>query len=172
MYDAYNSRPKLNTSKPIDYTNAIAFGSSYRQVRKVMPKCAYRVSHKSEGMDRKVAVFKRKIAGQNVKIEMHFYQNKLFYFNYTFSYANASDREKLTEMLVDKYGVQTSNLLGNTLFDANKNCILVTEGTEFSINYIQTKNPFFEKINAIRFTQYYELASTSDVALDTLFANL
>ncbi len=172
IYDSYNSRTEITTTNPINYSDRITFGSTYRSVRKALPKCTFRVSNKSKGLDRKIAVFKRRIAGQNVKIEMHFFQDKLFFFNYTFSYANAVDRERLTQMLIEKYQVNTTDLLNNTIFDSNKNCILVTEGTEFCINYIQTENSFFEQLNTVRFSKYRDLSDQNDVTLDHLFASL
>ncbi len=126
----------------------------------------------NDQLPRTILLFKRKIAGQNVKIEMHFYKNRLFLFNTIYSYATAADRNRLTEILIEKYQIETENILHNAIFDKQDNCVVVTEGAEYSIKYFQSNNAFFKRLIEIRYAEFEELANQKDMAMENLFASL
>jgi hypothetical protein len=172
IYDKNISKQKINTKVEMEYSINIPFGASLRQVRKIMPRGTDRVYFKSEGLGRRVLLYRVKIGNQNVKIEMHFYKKSLFYYKFIFSYADATERMSLTRALINKYKLPSVDLTNHSVFDEHRNCIQVEDGIEYSISYTQMGNPFFEKIEALRVLHNEKMIANYNTHAKAVFSNL
>lgn len=166
------SKRKIATKIPIEYSPYIQFGSHIRNIKKVMPKRTYLTSFSTKGLTRKVLLYRVKIAGQNVKIEMHFHKNKLFFFKYIFSYAKPSERKELVKLLSKKYQLPNIDLSSHTIYDANQNCIYVEDYAEFTISYTETKNDFFSELEELKLLEHRQLVMSHNLKAQTLFSSL
>ena len=166
------SRRRITTKIPIEYSPFIQFGEHLRKIKKVMPKRTHLASFHTRGLSRKVLLYRVKIAGQNVKIEMHFYKNRLFFFKYIFSYAKPSERKELIKLLSKKYQIPNLDLSVHSIFDHNQNSIYVEDYTEFTLSYTETKNDFFNQLEEIKLHDHRQMVASYNLKAQTLFSSL
>jgi hypothetical protein len=170
--DKNTSKRKITTKIPIEYSPYIQFGEHIRSVKKIMPKRTYLTSYTTNGLARKVLLYRVKIAQQNVKIEMHFYKNRLFFFKYIFSYAKPSERIELIKLLSKKYQLPNVDLSSHTIYDNNQSCIYVEDYTEFTISYTETKNEFFNCLEEIKIQEHRQMITSYNLKAQILFSSL
>ncbi|UTW67276.1 hypothetical protein KFE94_03945 [bacterium SCSIO 12643] len=166
------SKRRITTKIPIEYSPFIQFGEHIKNIKKVMPKRTHLASFNTRGVLRKVLLYRVKIAGQNVKIEMHFYKNRLFFFKYIFSYAKKSERKELVKLLSKKYQIPNLDLSVHAIFDKNQNCIYVEDFTEFTISYTETENLFFKQLEEIKLHDHRQMVASYNLKAQTLFSSL
>lgn len=91
------------------------------------------------------------LAGQRAKMELHFFQNSLFMYNYTFKYLkNISDKNNLLIALKEKYKIDKEKdiIFNYYIMDKKKSFINISEGIDLTINYILNINSdLFNKMN-------------------------
>jgi len=172
VYDKNISRRRITTNVELEYSKYIQFGATSTEVKKVMPTRTHQISFNSEGLYRKVLLYRVKIAGQNVKIEMHFFKNQLFYYKFIFSYAKPAERRELTRALISKYNLPNVDLTSHTVFDKNRNCIQIDDYIEYSISYTQMENPFFDKIEKIKAKSHQKMVASYNRQARALFSSL
>ena len=147
----HNNSRRLNqieTKNSISLVKNLKLGDSINEVRKQFSVSPYVNSYKSKGLKRIILLYKIKSAGQKVKIEAHFYKNKLFFSKYTFSQVSESEQNNLVGLFGEKYGVKSLDFENKNIIDASNQCVKINTGSELSINYIQLENPFFEKMQS------------------------
>lgn len=172
VYDKNISRRKITTDVELEYSKFIQFGATTKDVRKIMPKRTHQITFTTKGLYRKVLLFRVKIGGQNVKIEMHFFKNQLFYYKFIFSYAKPAERRELTRALIGKYNLPNLDLTSHTVFDKHRNCILVDDYIEYSISYTQMGNPFFAQIEDIKEKSHHKMVANYNQQARALFSSL
>ncbi len=87
--------------------------------------------------------YRKIIGGHKVKLELHFIDNKLFFYNYRFSHLNAADKASIIEILEGKYlQVTTIDIANNYISDINGSRIIINDGVEFSMEYIVCTSSF------------------------------
>jgi hypothetical protein len=169
VYDQNISRRKITTDVDLEYSKYIQFGTSINEVKKIMPKRTHQISFNSNSLYRKVLLYRVKIHDQNVKIELHFYQNKLFYYKFIFSYASPIERKELSRGLINKYKLPNLDLTSHTIFDKNRNCIQVDDYMEYTISYTQMNNPFFKIIDNLKAKSHEEMLARYNQQTRPLF---
>ena len=137
-----------------------------------MPTRTHQITFNSNGLYRKTLLYRVKLAGQNVKIEMHFYENKLFYYKFIFSYAKAEDRRVLSNALIEKYNLPNIDLSSHTIFDQQRNCIQIEDYIEFTISYTQMENPIFELVEEIKTKSHFKMVAQYNQQSRALFSSL
>jgi hypothetical protein len=148
LFEKCDARKHIITREKIHYSSGLEFGSTIKKVKKNnFPH--YVIEHLDEFT---VLLYRIMIGGHKAKLEMHFYKNTLFFFNYSFSYLTDVDKENIIEVLAKKY-------LGNTLnFDTRNqnitddfnNHILVENGIDFVIHYITLEGESHNSIRKIK----------------------
>ncbi len=75
---------------------------------------------------------------------MHFHNNKLFAFNYTFSNTKPQQIKKLTSVIKVKYlNNEDIDLNNEYIVDDTGSTIDISQNVNFSINYTSTQNKIF-----------------------------
>lgn len=146
LYLKANRLNQISTNEEICYSLILKLGSSIQQVKKRLSYTKYQFSHKSQNVKREVLLYRFKMAGQKVKLEMHFYKGSLFYYQYTFSYINENEKSEMLGLIVNKYGIKDINFENNTIIDGDNNCVLVNDYRDLSIGYAALNHPFFNAI--------------------------
>lgn len=145
----HNSSKRLNQLKlntPISLINGLKLGATINEVRRKFKVAPYVQTIKSDGLRRNILLYKIKLGGQKVKIEVHFYKNELFFCKTTISYLKESEKEEAIRHFGQKYNFEELVFTNKNLIDENNNCVKLTTGKDFVLNYIQLENPIFEKI--------------------------
>lgn len=148
IYDKNISKQKIKTNIEMKYSSQIQFGDSYSRVKALLPNRIDQVAFSTSGIKTKVLLFQTNLGGQNVKVEMHFYSNKLFFYKFIFTNAQTGERSELSRALIQQYNLPNIELSSHTIFDQNRNCIRVEDNLEFTISYTQMTTPFFIHIEA------------------------
>lgn len=102
----------------------------------------------------KIMFYRIKIGGLKTKLELHFFQNTLFMYNYTFSYLkNESEKNQIFNVLKEKYMIdKEKNLALDNCYikDKNNTVIVLTNSVDFTINYIHNINSvLYQQMNDI-----------------------
>ncbi len=164
----HNSSKRLNQLKsngPISLINGIQLGATTSEVRKKFKVTPYVQSIKSNGLRRHILLYKIKLGGQKVKIEAHFFKNELFFCKTSISYLNESEKQNAIHHFGEKYNLLDLEFKNKNIIDNSNNCVKLIDGTEFSINYLQLNNPFFEKIQQKTAIVDYKIPLTYGVNL-------
>ena len=172
IYDKNISRRKVSTDVKMEYSKHIHFGTSFKEVKKLMPSRTFQTSFNSYGLYRKVLLYRMKLNGQNVKIEMHFYKNQLFFYKYVFSYAKSAERTEIAKAIIDKYNLPNLDLTSHSIFDSENNCIQVDDYLELSINYTQMNNPIFNTIDNLKQQSHQKMVANYNNKAHALFSSL
>lgn len=137
---------RIKTSENIEEVARLKLGASIKDIRATLKVKPIVQTHNNSGLRRHVLLFKLKMNGQKIKIEAHFHKNKLFFFKYIFSYANELERELIIDNLANQYKVDSNQLKVNKVIDDNSNIIKLNESMDLSINFIQQKSSFFQRL--------------------------
>ena len=172
IYDKNISKRKIATKVNLEYSKHIQFGATVSHVKKTMPGKAYVMPFNSEGVNRKVILYRVKIGAQKVKVEMHFYKNQLFFYKFIFSYASPTERRDLTRELISKYDLPNVDMTSHTIFDKNRNCIQVDDYIEFSVSYTEMDNPIFTLIEEIKNQSHSQMVASYNQSSRALFSSL
>ena len=172
IYDKNISKRKIATQLDVEYSKHIQFGASLSNVKKSMPGKPYQMPFSSNGVNRKVVLYRLKLGSQKVKVEMHFYKNQLFFYKFIYSYASPSERRELTRALISKYNLPNVDVTSHTIFDKNRNCIQVDDYIEFSISFTEMGNPIFALIEEIKNKSHSQMIASYNQNSRALFSSL
>ena len=109
-----------------------------------------------------ILFYKLKLGKYKMKLEFHFFNDKLFFYSYVFSMNNVKDKNEIIKIIKDKYSVKgLSDKGSNYIIDDNKNIILTNNDINFSIYYLcnpkMIKENFVERIDEKEVDKYKEL---------------
>ena len=149
--DLINStnRQTYRTSTEIIFRNEISFGSGYDAVLNELgkPDCTY---HKADDFNYKILFYRFKLGGHKTKCELHFMDDKLFFFNYIFSYVSGNDKKDLIQLLSAKYlNSENLSITECKVFDESDNFIIVEDSTDFFVRYMWGNKEIMKKIQKI-----------------------
>lgn len=114
------------------------------------PQFKYKIQEKYLQIE--ILFYKINIGGYRVKLELHMYERKLFYYNYTFTNnLNNQQRQEIIKIIQEKYSQ-------DSLFDASKQDIIdenhtqihIENSLELKIHYLNTMN------NAVQVMSIYK----------------
>jgi|GEM_PF-6246328 len=145
LYERCKNNKHIQTSSRISYSDKIEFGVNLKDVRKIK---SLKFNHYKEVQEKKIALSRIKIGGHRTKLSMCFYNDLLFYYNYTFSNLKPSDRHNILEIIQEKYAIQGSSInLANTNFrDDQGNYLLIDDGVNLSIHYLQFRLDIYDQL--------------------------
>ena len=104
-------------------------------------KANYMVDNDYNSFNIKICFYRLFFGEHKVKSEFHFYNNKLFLFNYTFSYLKNDEKNDIKKMLEEKYlNNDKINLNNDYILDSDNSVISFAESMAFTINYIYCVN--------------------------------
>ncbi|WP_445711894.1 hypothetical protein [Flavobacterium sp.] len=140
----------LQSSKAFFSENAISFNANMKSIEKQYGKPIFTV--KNEIDNRIVIQFYRiRITNQSVKCEFHYYENKLFYIKYIFSYLTNDNRKLILKTIENKYlNDNPLNFEKDIIVDEFNNTLLVTENSHFNVEYLTKNNDFFHKFKELK----------------------
>jgi len=109
-----------------------------------------------------ILFYKLKLGEYKMKLEFHFFNDKLFFYSYTFSMNSVKNKNEIIKIIKDKYSVQGLSDKGkNYIIDDNKNMILSNHDINFSIYYLcnpkKIKENIAERIDEKEVDRYKEL---------------
>ncbi len=139
----------LHTKHNIFFSKSIKFGSSLSSVKRKLPSPNYQVIG-NPGLKCHILFYRIFIGRHKVKLEMHFFQNRLFFFNYNFTSLNEPDKMEILNIMKSKYGVSMTELKEKrTIKDNDGNYIFIDFNINLSINYLCPSDDFFNQANKI-----------------------
>lgn len=97
-----------------------------------------------------ILFYKFIIGGHKTKCELHFYKNKLFLFNYTFSYLTPEDRLLIMKMLSEKYLDKVIDLKNYKICDKTGHEVFIQNLDDFIVNYMAGQSDFFHEAESIQ----------------------
>ena len=98
----------------------------------------YEVTHKFPFGVVNILFYKIFLGTQKVRLELHFFQSQLFFFNYTFSYLKDEEEKNLIlKVLSAKYELkQQIDPTTHFITDKSGNAIMLTDSIALVINYL------------------------------------
>ncbi len=146
--DLKDLKPIKTTTKIQLSQNSLPFNSNIKQVISKYGKKYYKLKQKTESFETTILLYRMKIGGYKTKLELHFCENKLFYFNYTFSYVKPKHINDIMSILEEKYtNSKKINIHEDYIIDEDANVIRISHDTGLSVQYISTKNSLFLDLN-------------------------
>ena len=143
LFKKKNNQHDLYTDKEICFSSKLKFGSSIKEFKSEISSQRPKVTKKTAlGFD--VFVYKIKVGGHRAKLEVHFSQDKLFYFSYTFRKVYTQDTKEIVDVLCMKYlNTSNSDYSNNSIIDNFKNRIeIIEDGAKLKINYLSADIDF------------------------------
>ena len=135
-----NGRNSLNTDSEISFLKNTQFEyTTYTQVIEKYGKPNYKIINNHLGLFKiHILIYKLKIGGHKVKLEMHFKNGKLFFYRYIFSYINDNIiKNEILPVIKDKYNIKNKIEFENDYInDTRGSSFFFTYNIDFSINYI------------------------------------
>ena len=126
----------------------------YNQIKKKeiikkykQPQFKYKINKKNLKIE--IYLYKMYLGSYRVKLEIHMYENKLFYYNYTFaSNINNQQKQEIIKIIQDKY--LHDCLLDEskqTIIDENQTILLIENSLELKIHYVNIMDNVIQVMN-------------------------
>jgi hypothetical protein len=154
MLKAANKNSNISyTDTSIEFSAGTGFGDSVcHTIANEMSGRRYLFEKiKKTGVE--ILFFKKMVGGHRAKIDMHFYNDKLFCYAYTFSYANDENVREIINVLKNKYSVELNctNADNCIIKDYNGSIIIISASVELRIVYF---NPLKGEVDFDRMKAY------------------
>ncbi|MGB0806770.1 MAG: hypothetical protein ACPGRC_08770 [Salibacteraceae bacterium] len=146
IYERNKLKRPIQSKNEISYSAKIPFGSSIQTVKAVMTNKPIEALFNTYKLNRQILLFTEKHKNHQVQIEMHFNDNKLFFFKFLFPEANQELRHSLMKGLISKYDLPNVDLTLHTAYDKNNHCIQVRDLNTFEILFTNLEASFFDKL--------------------------
>lgn len=149
MYERVSRLEKVVTPKNIKFSDKLNFGTGIDSFKKTMLKPTHSIS--SEG-DRNydVLLYKTNIDRHKVKLILHFYEGKLFYYSYIFQNLKKEDESEILEVLRNKYVANFEGELTKVrIVDPNRSTIYVENDFDLSVNYLAYQSGFHDYAKSV-----------------------
>ncbi|MCG1036858.1 hypothetical protein [Polaribacter sargassicola] len=149
LVDLCLNKKEVLTSKEIYFSSNLKFNYTIKKAKKNI--FSKRVTIKKIE-NTTILLHKTRIGGYPAKLVMHFYQNNLFLFNYTFSNLSNNDKSIIKNVLKEKYLNNNTqfSFSKNRIVDSLGNHIFIEDDVYFTINYISLTDDFFKMLNNIK----------------------
>ena len=145
-----NKNTVIKTEETISLTTKIHFGSNPKSVKKKLGKPSCYINKSINSLDFNIFFYKMYMGEYKTKHDIHFYEDKLYYFSYVFSYFNHSDKEFIKKIICKKYLNQECELNNSTITDKYGNTLFITDNVDFTINYLTGDSEIQKKFNTIQ----------------------
>ncbi|MCB0807224.1 MAG: hypothetical protein KDC05_15610 [Bacteroidales bacterium] len=148
----FNSRRfrYVKTTVELAFKSKIQFGSGIKTVADALGKPQL-VFQKEDVPDYEIWLYRTFLAGEKVKIELHFHNKKLCIYNYIFSYLSQSKKQDLLDILSLKYlDDRTMDIASYKVTDKKKNFLIVEDSVDLSIWYVCGNSAFLKIFTAFQ----------------------
>lgn len=142
-------KQEIKTDKTIFLHAKIPFGSNSKLVKRKLGKPMCYIKKCINTLEFNILFYKMYLGGYKTKQEAHFFEDKLYYFSYVFSYMNDSDKESLKKLICKKYLKKECDLNNLKIVDKYGSAIFITESVDFTINYLCGDKNLFDKFKSI-----------------------
>jgi hypothetical protein len=153
IYYSCIEKDKVLTNTKICFSPDINFGSSIKEVKKKNPNECTVVENTK---DCKILIYKIKVGGYKFRLEMHFFKNKLVFFNYILR--TSQDKKMILNLITKKYlspeDTISLDFSKNTLTDGLRNYIEIDNSVLLSVRYFTFKYGFFDYLKKMQ--SYYQ----------------
>lgn len=171
LYKKCTSNNWLKTNVEIGFSTALKFDCTINEVKKILRKPNYHVRNNKD-LKIDILFYRTLIGNYKVKCQMHFFENKLFFFNFTFPYLNKSDNNEIINLLQKKYISESDNYAGQNIIDNFNSCMQISNNVELTINYVSLDCDFFNTIKILsKITEEQRINKISELGRD-VFAQL
>lgn len=140
----------IDTEIPIRYNDNHDFGTNINKLKEKLGTPDYSLKKQVCSLEFKILVYRMRLGGLNTRLELHFYEDSLFYYNYIFSHIKNKEKRKLKKLLKLKYLKSKSNLKNKVIVDQSNNKIKISNNINFTINYITGDVNILKELFAIK----------------------
>ncbi|MCJ8164163.1 hypothetical protein MKJ04_04865 [Pontibacter sp. E15-1] len=159
------------------FSSSLKFGSSRKAVQKKMPRPTHRAigcTFSNYGqLNYDTLYYKIMLGKHKVKLEMHFFNDQLFFFCYNFSVTLERERMDIINVLHEKYLAAPRRTLDpHTIEDTYGHCISVDSEKNLSVSYLYKESDFFEHISQVKQEEETKILTKEDVTYKQLYARL
>ena len=134
------------TLSEISFSPTLKFSSSSESLLINFKKKNFVCSQKTE-LHTEVFLYKMLIGKHKVRIELHFFNNSLFYYKYFFSRVNEIEKLELLSLLYNKYLNKDVHQHVELIRDTRANYIYIDSSVGFTLNYFNASHRFFSLIH-------------------------
>lgn len=135
----------LNTAQRIAFSDKIDFGASLKEFKQLNHELCHNFIDPLIP-DSEVYLYRTRLGGHRVKLELHFYCGHLFMYNYSFSYLSKDQKYKILDLVQLKYGLDRLPSDRGMVKDSEERCFIVSENPELSISYFNPEDDFFNEL--------------------------
>jgi hypothetical protein len=142
-------KSSISSSKPLAFSKYFEFGSSMKLVVNLSGKPSHILESNQFGVA--ILVYNIRVKSSDVKFELHFQNERLFYINYTYLQISDIEKEHVIQALSNKYQVQinSTEIYNQIILDNEGNGLVIDDTEQFSINYLAPPG----LVNAIAITE-------------------
>jgi len=145
-----NKNPKYTSETIKVLDNTSLENITQKKVKGKFGEPNWMINYKQYSYNITIIFYRIILGGYKTKLEFHFVNNELFFYNYHFSYLNDSDRHKLLKILEKKYlNNNTFKWKNDFIVDKENSIITLENSINFKINYIVQNKDFFNQIKKI-----------------------
>ena len=148
IYENYTTNNFLKADVEICFSGLFKFNSNIKDIKKKLYYSNYRLLN-NRFLNLEILSFKMLIGSRKVKCQMHFYEKKLFLYNYTFTNLKKHEESEIFNIVLKKYVCDIINYREQNIIDSFNNCIQINSDFQLSINYFSRDCDFSRKIASL-----------------------
>lgn len=142
IFNLHNNYFNINTDVKIAYDSNIDFGSSTRDVKRSINLPYIKV--KSNRIPNCEILYYKLLVGKiKTKLEMHFIDDELFFFNYQYTTISRNTKHEILKLISTKYN-SGNELNTNIISDNEGNFIYVDDKFDLTVNYISKARKYYK----------------------------
>jgi hypothetical protein len=149
IYNRCIENDKVLTHTKICFSPNISFGSSIREVKKNNPN-EFNILENTK--DWKTLIYKIKVGEHKFRLEMHFFKNKLVFFNYILR--TLQDKKNILKLITNKYlsleDYKSLDFSKITFTDGLRNYIDIDNSVLLSVRYFTYNYGFFDYLKKMQ----------------------
>jgi|GEM_PF-1228359 len=167
------NKNKLMTNEEISLLGNKPFHQTgTADIRKRYGKSNYHIKSKYP-ISKEIFFYRLVIGKRRVNLELHFHDNELFFYNYSFPYLKPSDKTEIIKVVESKYlNGQKYNFKDFNITDSKYNIISINENAIFTISYICFASAFFEELSLFLEKQKREEENEKRKEIENLYEKL
>jgi hypothetical protein len=129
------NKTSINTDKHVTFSKHFKFGSSINLVLNMCGKPTFVLDKKGFKMD--ILIYMLKVKNCDVKFELHFYDGKLFFLNYTYKDIPDTEKQYVIQAICEKHQIDIlkHQIYKRLITDSDGNAISFENDKYFSVNY-------------------------------------
>lgn len=168
LYNKYTATSTIKTDVEICFSKALKFGCSVLEVKNKLHKPNYQI-RQNESLCTEILLYRIFIGKHKVRCQMHFYKDRLFLYNYTFSYVNKFETKEIINVIKEKYVSDIGIHAEQNIIDKFNNCLQIEDDVRLTINYLSLNSDFFNEITLRSFQKGERRTRKNDAEFTDLY---